>query len=260
LAGTHAVDVGSAGSVALVLQTLAFPLAHAPGASRIVARGGTHVLWAPPFPFLKEAWLPLLRRANARLELELEASGFYPAGGGEVVMSIEPTGAWQPLHLGPSGVLAPLELMAIVSGLSEGIARRELSAAAELLSDAKLTLASETVTSAGPGNAMWLIARDEATGIVNVFSGIGDPGVKAEDIGHSVAKAFLAWRESGASVEEHLADQIMLPIALSGGGSYTTNVLSLHAKTNIEVIHAFTGKRFRCFDMGGSRFRVELSG
>jgi RNA 3'-terminal phosphate cyclase (ATP) len=216
------------------------------------------VLWAPPYPFLQEAWLPLVRRANAQVELELVSSGFHPAGGGEVAMSVQPTDAWGPLHLGPSSVLAPLELKAIVSGLSEGIARRELSAAAELLSDSKLTLASETVRSPGPGNAMWLIARDEATGLANVFSGIGDPGVKSEDIGQSVAKSFLAWRASGAAVEEHLADQLMLPIAVSASGSYTTNVLSLHAKTNIEVIHAFTGKRFRCFDEGNSRVRIEL--
>ena len=257
-AGTHTIDIGSAGSVALVLQTLAIPLAHARAGSRIVVRGGTHVLWAPPYPFLEHAWLPLVRRANAHVDLVLTSSGFHPAGGGEVVMNVEPTDGWKPLHLGPTGVVGTLHLKAIVSGISEGIARRELSAAAELLSDSKCTLASETVRSAGPGNAIWLVARDEATGIANVFSGIGDPGVPAETIGQSVAKSFLAWRESGASVEEHLADQIMLPIALSGGGSYTTNALSLHAKTNIEVIHAFTGRRFRCFDQGPSGIRLAL--
>jgi RNA 3'-terminal phosphate cyclase (ATP) len=199
-----------------------------------------------------------MRRAGARLELELVASGFYPAGGGEVVMTVTPSEVSAPLHLAESGVLARLELRAIVGGLSEGIARRELAAAAELLTDTPVTLASETVRSVGPGNAMWLVARDEGTGLCNVFSGIGESGVPAEDVGREVAEQFLAWRASGASIEPHLADQVMLPIALAGAGSFTCNELTLHARTNLEVIRAFTGHRLRVWDLGTSRFRVAL--
>ena len=257
-AGEHAVDIGSAGAVALVLQTVALPLAMAEGPSRITVRGGTHALWAPPFPFLAEAWLPLVRRAGAALDLDLRNPGFYPAGGGEVVMSTAGAATMAPLHLGEQRAVGVLELRAIVAQLPEGIARRELAAAAELLTGHRLSSASETVRSEGPGNALWLVARDEGTGVTNVFSGIGDVGVRAEQIGEDVARAFLAWQASGASVEEHLADQVMLPIALAGAGSYTTNVLSLHARTNIEVIAAFTGRRLRAYRLAGERFRVEL--
>ncbi len=261
--GDHTMDIGSAGSVSLVLQTIALPLALALGQGvdpvRITVRGGTHALWAPPFPFLERAWLPLMRRAGAQLGLELVASGFYPAGGGEVVLTVSPSERLVPLHLGEGGVLSTLQLRAIVAGLSEGIARRELSAAAELLTDMSVELASESVRSPGPGNAMWLVARDEATGIANVFSGIGDVGVPAEDIGHQVAESFLAWRATGTSIEAHLADQVMLPMALAGGGSFTTNELTLHSQTNIEVIRAFTGRRLQAWDLGESRFRVALS-
>jgi RNA 3'-terminal phosphate cyclase (ATP) len=106
---------------------------------------------------------------------------------------------------------------------------------------------------------MWLVARDDATGLTNVLSGIGEIGVRAESIGQNVARAFLAWRESGTSIEEHLADQVMLPIALAGAGSFTTNAVTLHARTNIEVIRAFTGRRLRAWDLGGSRFRIALT-
>jgi len=256
--GDVAIDVGSAGSVALVLQTVAMALALGGAASRITVRGGTHATMAPTFPFLAEAWLPLVRRAGAKLSLEMRAPGFYPAGGGEVVMTASPAERLAPLHLGDASVLAPLELHAIVAGLSEGIARRELAAASELLTDSRVTMTSGTVRSAGPGNAMWLVARDEASGVVNVFSGIGDVGVPAEDVGQGVAKAFLAWRESGTSVEPHIADQVMLPIALAGGGSFTTNELTLHARTNIEVVRAFTGHRLRAWELGPARFRVAL--
>jgi RNA 3'-terminal phosphate cyclase (ATP) len=257
--GDHTVDIGSAGSVALVLQTVALALcigASAP--SRIAVRGGTHAAWAPIYPFLEAAWLPLVQRAGAKIGLELVGSGFYPAGGGEVLMTTEPSETLSPLHLGDASVLAPLALHGIVSNLAEGIARRELAAAAEALAGTPLTLTSASVKSPGPGNAMWLVARDEATSIANVFSGIGEVGVKAEDVGRNVAEDFLAWRESGTSVEPHLADQVMLPMALAGGGSFTTNELTLHAQTNIEVIRAFTGLRFRAWDLGAARVRVTL--
>lgn len=259
--GEHVLDIGSAGSVSLVLQTIALPLAAAPRPSRIVVRGGTHARWAPPYPFLVEAWLPLVRRAGANVSLELRSPGFYPAGGGEVVMRVEPMAdhAFRPLHLGEaSGTLAKLEMRAIVSSLSEAIARRELTAAAALLGDHPVEMASESVRSPGPGNAIWLVARDEVTGLTNVFSGIGDVGVKAEDIGRDLAQSFLHWRSSGAVVEEHLADQVMLPIALAGAGTYTTSALSMHLRTNLEVIRAFTEHRMRMWDLGGARYRVTL--
>ncbi len=257
--GEHELDIGSAGCVSLVLQTIALPLALAAGESRVRVRGGTHALWAPPHPFFEEAWLSLVQRAGADISLELVSAGFYPAGGGEVVMTVRPSGALAPLHLpAPSAELA-VSLRAIVSNLSEGIARRELSTAAELLTGTKVTLSSASVRSPGPGNAIWLSARDEVTGVTNVFSGIGKVDVRAEDVGRAVAEAFLGWRETGTSIEAHLADQVMLPIALAGEGSFTCDALTLHARTNLEVIHAFTGRRFRAWDLGGSRFRVALA-
>jgi RNA 3'-terminal phosphate cyclase (ATP) len=105
---------------------------------------------------------------------------------------------------------------------------------------------------------MWLVARDEGTGLCNVFSAIGESGVPAEDVGREVATQFLAWRASGTSIEPHLADQVMLPIALAGAGSFTCNEVTLHARTNLEVIRAFTGHRLRVWELGASRFRVAL--
>jgi RNA 3'-terminal phosphate cyclase (ATP) len=256
--GEHTFDIGSAGSVALVLQTLALPLALAPAPSRVVVRGGTHARWAPIAPFLEVAWLPLLRRAGAELDLQLSAVGFHPAGGGEVVMSVRPQATLCPLHLPePSGRLA-LALDAIVAHLSQTIAEREIAVAAARLGEPLESARSETVASPGPGNALWLTARDPATGLSNVFSGIGERGIPAEAVAEQVVDRFLAWRASRTSVEGHLADQLMLPIALAGGGSFSCDELSLHATTNVAVIRAFTGKALRCFALGERRFRVAV--
>lgn len=259
VAGDRVIDIGSAGSVMLVLQTIALPLTLANGRSRITVRGGTHASQAPPYPFLEQAWLPLVRRMGAQIELELVSSGFYPAGGGEVVMNVSPSTPLLPLHLGDPVLLSTMRLRAIVSGLPEDIAKREVTAAAELLTDVAIESATEIVPSPGKGNAMWLVARDEATSVSNVFAGIGELGVRAEAVGHGVARAFLAWRDSGTSVEAHLGDQLMLPIALAGAGSFTCSELTLHARTNMEVIRVFTGHRLRAWDLSGGRFRVTLS-
>lgn len=243
VAGEHTLDVGSAGSVGLVVQTIALPLLAASSPARVVVRGGTHALWAPIVPFLQEAWIPLLRAMGADLSLTLEEHGFHPAGGGAVVLETKPS-TLAPLHLPRSSGALALSAHAIVSDLSENVARRELLALAEALSGHAITRTTASVRSPGPGNAAWLVARDETTNVTNVFSGIGEPNVRAEDVGTSIAERFAAWRSSGASVEEHLADQLMLPIALAGGGSFDCDVLSLHARTNDAVIAAFTGTRF----------------
>jgi RNA 3'-terminal phosphate cyclase (ATP) len=258
--GEYELDIGSAGSAALVLQTLALPLGLAARPSRVCVRGGTHARWAPIYPFLEAAWLPLMQRAGAELALTLHKTGFYPAGGGEVVMTTSPSGALRPLTLEASRQPLDVKLEAVVAGIPEGIARRELSAAAELLQGTPLALHSASVRSPGPGNAMWLVAHaGEAQAATNVFSAIGEQGISAEQVAASVVNAFITWRDTNTSVEEHLADQVMLPIALAGEGSYTCSALSLHARTNIEVIHAFTGLRLAAWQLGDSRFRVELT-
>lgn len=251
-------DIGSAGSVALVLQTIALPLALAEAPSTITLRGGTHARWAPIYPFLERAWLPLMRRMGAEIALELRRPGFYPAGGGEVVMHVASgASSLAPLHLpNPAGALA-VDVEAIVSDLPESIARRELSVVAEQLGEARVQLRSGTVRGVGPGNALWIAAESDEQ-VTNVFSGLGERGVAAEDVAREVAERFLAWRTSGTAVEEHLTDQLMIPMALARGGSFTTDAITLHATTNADVIEAFTGERVRAFDLGDGRFRVAL--
>lgn len=241
--GDFTLDVGSAGASSLVLQTIALPLALGRGPSHVRVRGGTHVPFAPAYPFLAEAWLPLVRQAGAEIELELAHTGFYPAGGGDVVMRTTPCAGLSALHLpGERGPLVA-HAHAIVAGLPERIARRELSAIATALPELAPSVSSASVESPGPGNAAWVIVRDTDSGVTNVFSAIGEREVSAEEVGRRVAASALAWGETGAAVEAHLTDQLMLPIALAGAGSFSASALTLHARTNAEVIRAFTGRR-----------------
>lgn len=264
-AGDHALDIGSAGSTSLVLQTIALPLALATSranggrASRVTVRGGTHTIWAPPHPFLANAWLPIVRRMGADVELSLDRAGFYPGGGGEVTMTIHPSAMrLAPLHVAASGVLSTVAIHADVGDLPPEVGARAIAAASAKLDTVPHGSSTTSFSGAGPGGALWLRATDEGTGAVNVFSAIFERGIRAEILGAKLATDFLAWRVSGTSFEEHLSDQILLPIALAGEGSFTCNVLSLHALTNIEVIAAFTGRRLEPFDLGDGQFRIAL--
>ena len=156
--GDHDLDIGSAGSVGLVLQTIALPLLHADRPSRITIRGGTHALWAPAFPFLAQAWLPLVRRAGAKIGLALDRVGFHPAGGGAVTLTIEPS-VLAPLHVGEGGLADELVLRAISAGLPPTVGARELDAARALLVDHRIDAAASLVDAAGKGKAMWLVTR-----------------------------------------------------------------------------------------------------
>lgn len=256
--GDLTFDIGSAGSCALVLQTVALPLALARESCRIRVRGGTHATSAPVYEFLARAWLPLVRQTGADLTLSLQQVGFYPAGGGDVLMEAHPSGRLLPLHLAASSGELELTVEAISCSLPEHIAERELASARELLGADAATTRARKVRSPGPGNAVWLVADDRVTGVCNLFSAIGERGRPAEEIGREAALAYLAWRESGASVEAHLADQLMLPIAIAGEGSYSCNEHTLHSRTNIEVIAAFTGRRLRVFELAPTRYLVAL--
>lgn len=254
VAGDHVIDIGSAGSVTLVLQTIALPLTLASGASRITVRGGTHASQAPPYPFLEQAWLPLVRRMGARITLDLVTSGFYPAGGGEVRAQVRPIEALRPLELDSRGELVAARAMAVVAGVPVDVARRELERVSARLGPVEKEMRVLS-SREGPGNVLMVeLAYRQLT---EVFTGFGEKGVPAETVAERVAKEARLFRDGSGAVGEHLADQLLLPMALAGGGSFTTATLSSHLETNREVIEKFLAVDFQRSE-SGQGFRIAL--
>jgi RNA 3'-terminal phosphate cyclase (ATP) len=236
--GDYAFAIGTAGSTTLVLQTILLPLLVAPEPSTIVLEGGTHNPAAPPFDFLEQAYLPLLRRMGAEASIELLRPGFYPAGGGKVRVAITPVARLGRLELEDRGELVSRRARAVVANLPYSIAEREARAVAETLEWGEYCVEAHTVSgSLGPGNAVSVFVESEH--VTDVFTGFGARGVPAERIAHDVALEAKRYINSGAAVGEHLADQLLLPMAAGGGGVFTTTPLSTHATTNLEVIRRF---------------------
>jgi RNA 3'-terminal phosphate cyclase len=139
--GVYEFQVGTAGSATLVLQTVLPPLLTAGGPSRVVVEGGTHNPLAPPFDFLERSFLPVLSMMGARVSARLERWGFFPAGGGCVVVEIEPAPGLRPVELVERGKIRQRIARAVVANLPLSIARRELAHVQQALSQLLIPLA-----------------------------------------------------------------------------------------------------------------------
>ena len=236
--GIFEFDIGTAGSTTLVLQTLIPALLFAAHPSVVTVTGGTHNPKAPPAQFLQRAWCRLLSAMGADVQVDLERYGFYPAGGGRIGASVWPCRQLQRLDLLARGTQREAYAELVLASLPEQIAQREAAALHDLLGwQADQVRAPLTPASSSPGNAVLLTI--ESGNVTEVFSAIGERGVPAEAVVRDAALEVRRYLASGAAVGEHLGDQLMLPMALAGGGSYTLDHVSPHAITNAEVIARF---------------------
>jgi RNA 3'-terminal phosphate cyclase (ATP) len=208
-----------------------------------VLEGGTHNPWSPPFDALDRAFAPLLRRMGARLDLSLERHGFHPAGRGRVVVGVEPVARWTPLVLPERGATVCRRARVLVSRLPAGVADRERDALLRRLGWESDEVRTVEVEAAGPGNA--IVCEVESEHVTDVFTAFGARGVQAGTVARDAAAQVRRYLAARAPVGETLADQLMLPLALAGAGSYVTGPLSSHARTNLDVLARFDIPRLR---------------
>ncbi len=232
--GDYRFSIGTAGSCTLVLQTILPALLRAPTASRVTICGGTHNPLAPPVDFLQRAWLPLLRRMGARIELNLNRYGFVPAGGGELEAFIQPS-VLAPLQLVQRGNLLEARAITLNAGLPAQVSEREFKRVRQRLAfDATQCLSMEIDAQQGPGNVLML--EYVHAHVTQVFSAFGLANLRAETVADQAIDQAVAWRATDTAVGEHLADQLLLPMALAGGGCFTTSHMSDHLHSNMRVI------------------------
>ncbi|MDH5709236.1 MAG: RNA 3'-terminal phosphate cyclase [Hylemonella sp.] len=243
-AGDHAFAVGSAGSCMLVLQTVLWPLLQASQPSRLTLRGGTHNPMAPSTAFLQELAPYFAGQGGAPLfKIDVRRHGFYPAGGGEVEVLVHP----------PADGLGRIELMArgalreayaecLHAGIPRGVAERELAVLQAELGWQGAQLRDRALrANEGPGNALLAVLRYEH--ISEVFASYGEKGLSAERVASRLAQDVRAYQQHEAPVGPHLADQLMIPLALAAlrgeAGRYWATESTGHLRTNAQVIAQF---------------------
>ncbi len=222
----------------LVLQTVLPPLALAAEALDRDDSGGTHNPNAPVFEFVDRAFFPLLRRMGFDVEARLVRRGFYPVGGGEIRVRIGAAAALAPLALEQRGALKSCLAEAVAANLPSHISERELAQVASRLGwEEECLVARVEKRAAGPGNCVLLTLIHEH--VTEVFTSIGRRGATSETVADEAVDEASAYSEGGAPVGPHLADQLLLPMALGVGGRFVTTEPSSHTLTNMDVIEKF---------------------
>ncbi len=247
------VNIGTAGSVTLLLDTLLPVTTQFSEPFRVTVKGGTDVKWSPAFAYLREVKLPLLAGSGLKADLELGRTGFYPAGGGEVELE---TAAFsmEPLELLDRGGLQGFEIFSKASrGLEErSVADRQADEAARMLKNAhvsaELDKNVEYVETDSVGSVLTLKAVYENS--VAGFDSLGERGKRSEQVAGEAVKAFKKFHSGESAVDRHMADQLVVFLAIVGG-EVSIPRLTDHVQTSVEVVKRF-GTELRIVEDSGS--------
>ncbi len=255
------IDVGTAGAVTLVLQTLVPVCAFLPKTVTLEISGGTHVAWSPPFDYFQRVFCPTVGRMGLNVQSELISYGFYPKGGGKVKVSISPKPELKPLQMADGTDMRgakKIRALSITSDSLEGakVAERQLEAAGKVI---KLDEGqTKYVRSLSTGSCMYIEAMQD--GMAMAASSLGERGKPAEAVGRAAALDLEKTLKSGAAADAHLADQLIPYMALARGTSrLTAPELTMHAQTNMWLVRKFLEVDFRVAK-DGERTLIECSG
>jgi RNA 3'-terminal phosphate cyclase (ATP) len=252
VAGRFSFDVGTAGSIPLILQALLPSAAYAPAPIEFELIGGTDVRWSPSIDYVRLIELPLLGLLGYTARIIVHRRGHYPKGGGRVSVSIQPPRYLKALKLLESGQLAGIDGISHCVRLPSHVAQRQANAAKEKLNAAgfsKLNIATETYPPSedphiAPGSGITLLAKFE-TGAVLGSDNIGERGKPAEKVGADAATNLLAELGSEASVDRHMGD-ILIPymVVAEGRSEIQVSEITMHTLTNIKIAEMIVGVKF----------------
>lgn len=242
--GRYEFEIPSAGSTVLVAQTLLPALLVAGGPSEFTVTGGTHNPWAPPFDFVAEVFVPALGRMGCCVEAQLLRHGFFPDGGGRIALQVEP---WDPHATAPLDLCQPVHEVHWTgriydSQLPPQVIESERTLIRRLLPAVGRIEHRQVTDAAGGGNCM--MAVGEGAWGKTILTAYGEKGKPARFVAKELREAFDAFISAAAPVDAHLADQLLVYLALAGRGRFNTGALSLHARTNMDVIERFLPVRF----------------
>ncbi len=235
-AGHYHFKIGSAGSTLLVLQTVLPALLMQAQPSSVCIEGGTHNPMAPTADFIQVGFLPILQKMGIAADLTIEKTGFFPVGGGKIMLNVQPWLDKPPLILTERGAYRGCELAGGVQNLGHNIVNRELTVLREQL-PLPHTVKLLALTGDGEGNALYVKVVFEQHHAV--FTALGSKGLTAENVAKKLAEQVMRYLEQTGAVDEYLTDQLLLPMALGQGGELTCDTLSLHTKTQADIIMQF---------------------
>lgn len=261
--GQYFFDITTAGSVSLLAQCLLPALVFCEGRSTLTLMGGTHVPFSPVFQYISMVFIPILRRLGIDIEAEIESYGFYPRGGGRVRLRINGKKFKKQgfIEILDRGRILLAKGISGVANLPITIAQRQkegfLRAFKEVSFPQTPEIELKEVNSPGQGTFFFFLI--EAVGSISGFSSLGERGKRAEIVGEEVATECLDYLKTGAALDPHLADQIVLYLALlKESAGFSTSRITKHLLTNLWVIERFLGISYSVDGSEGEVGRVTL--
>ncbi len=248
--GKYLLEVGTAGSTPLLFQCLYFPLALA-GGGELRLLGGTHLPHSPVYHYLPWVWAPAMLAFGLGCDLSLRHAGFYPEGGGEFRATVLPPGEPPTLvELPARGTLRDVDVTSFVAGLPFDIAERESKAATSALLRSGIFAEAENFplpTTRSQGTFIFVRLHFENT--IAGFTALGEKGKRAEDVAEDVAAQVSAFMASAGALDQHLADQLLLPAGLLAAGRlgpaapavtrFTTERVTDHLTSHALILERF---------------------
>ncbi len=241
--GEYHLDIGTAGSITLVLQSFMIPAFFADSPVNITIRGGTDVRWSPSMDYFMHVTLPILKSIGYHSQIRLIQRGYYPRGGGLLKVEISPIKTLKSFNF--------MDLLVdYINGIShavklpEHVAVRQAKSAEKLLIkegyEANIKIQhSKQALGLGSGIMLWTEGKSRVGG-----SSLGEPGKRAEVVGQEAAEELLYHISRNAALDKYMGDQIIPYMAIAGGSQIKTAELTQHTLTNIYVTEAIIEKKF----------------
>lgn len=238
--GAYTFSIPTAGAATLLLHTLYLPLLLSGTSAHLTLGGGTHVPYSPTFDYLLHIWQPAMQQIGLDIRLQFKQAGFYPEGGGEFDAILRPASRPAPLNAETRGDLVRIRGYSQGANLPEDILRRQklhaLNRLQAVCRDSKITL--QTLSAAGKGTALFLLTESQHARAG--FSALGKKGKPAEQVANEAVNDLLAYLNTPAALDPHLADQVLLPLAFATGESnFSVSRVTQHLLTNADTIRAF---------------------
>ena len=247
--GNYTFDVAeirpSAGALSLVFQSVALPLSFAKVPSTVTLRGGTHVPWSPTVHYLQQIFIPMAAKFGFQGLIQLNEWGWFPKGGGEVIAKVQPSADWRGVQLQHRGKLQAIYGISAASNLPEHIINRQHNQIQKRLAKFGSLVNIERVNGESIGRGTLVFLKAEFEHVQAGFSALGARGKRAERVADEACEVLEDFLIADAAIEPHLADQLILPMALAKGKSrFTTSQITRHLTTNIWLVQQFLPVRF----------------
>jgi RNA 3'-terminal phosphate cyclase (ATP) len=234
-------NIGTAGSITLLYDTVLPITSQFDSSFRLTAKGGTDVKWSPTFAYLKNVKLPLISEFGFSGELELEKTGYYPTGGGEAILETEEH-SLDRVELTDRGELERFEIYskASLELKEQNVADRQADEAERMLKNSHISVPVEKqveyekTDSTGSSLLIKAVYENSVAG----FDTLGEKGKRSEEVAKEAVQGFKKFHSSEAAVDEYMADQLLVFMAIIGG-ELTIPEITSHVETNLEVIRKF---------------------